>query len=494
MVIQSMDYDYVKRGLPDYSLVKNRNFSRFIVVVPFSFFLANNSFAGEITFTPSLGIKESYSDNILLAPKGQEQSESVTEISPAFTFKTRGSHFNASVNYSMQNLLYKNENSRNQTYNKLAATSTSELLDDYFYFDLNANHSQQIINPDQPIGLNHIAITNNTSDVSSYSMAPYIRHSFHNIADILLKYSYSNVDYRRDELIDVTQSGVNLDLASPSKTPGYSWGLKYLQQKSDYVTGNDSEFIRGSLQLGYRFTSRMHVYASKGKDENMFTVANNRDISSSFWNAGFDWQPDSRDSVTLQYGERFFGHTAQFGWRHSAKRLTLNAHYEEELSTSALSLLQSQQFSNASINSSSQQNQAIDQANPINSRVFVKELASVGLIYKISKTSFSLNYSNDKRIYQDTGDITEANSAHLSISLRSSPILTYVFRTSWNSTHTASTDIKTSNTNLNFSVHRQLAASLQAEFSVSHGLHRSTNTATNYDENIVSLGITKTFN
>lgn len=460
------------------------------VLFTISFFYVNSAYAGVVTFTPSISLKESYSDNILLAPKGQEESETVTEISPAFTLLMRGSKFNASVNYTMQNLLYKKKNNRNETYNQLSAASTSELVDNFFYFDVNADHTQQIINADEPVGNNNIAVTNNTSNVSSYSLVPYFRHSFRDAFDMLVRYSYSEVDYRRDDLVDTTQTGSDVELNSPTNTTGFSWGLNYLQQKSDYETGSDSEFKRGSLQLGYRFTSRTHIYASKGKDENTFTVSNNQDISEPFWNAGIDWQPGSRDFLTLQYGERFFGHTTQFSWRHSARRFSLNANYEEELSTSASSLLQSQQIGSTA----SQQNQPVDANNSVNSQVFVRELGTVGLTYTVSKTTLSLNYSNEKRKFQSTGDITQAKIANLSVNLRSSPVLTYIFGTTWRSNYTASTDIKSFNTNLNFTIQRQLAPSFQAEFFLSHGIRRSINAVTDYDENIISLGLTKTFN
>jgi len=462
----------------------------FFVLVPFSLFIANLSLAGQVTFTPSINLKESYSDNILLAPKGQEQSETVTEITPAFDLLMRGARFNASVNYSMQNLLYRKENNRNETYNQLSATSTSELVSDYLFFDANANHSQQIVNADEPVGTNNIAVTNNTSNVTSYSLSPYFWHSYRNILDASLRYSYSEVDYRRDELIDSTQSGFDAALTSPTNTTGFSWGLNYLKQKSDFETGNDSEFKRGSLSLGYRFTRRTHLYASKGKDENTFTVANNQDISEPYWNVGFEWQPGSRDFLSLQYGERFFGHTSQFSWRHTGRRLNLNASYEEELSTAALSLLQSQQLASAS----SQQEQPVDANNSINSQVFVRELGRVGITYNVSKTSLSLNYSNEVRKFQETGDITKAKIADLSLSLRSSRVLTYVFGTRWSSNYTASTDTKSFDTNINFTIQREFAARLQGEFLISHGIRRSSISSSDYDENIISLGITKSFN
>jgi len=458
----------------------------------FNVLLSNSAFSGEVSFVPSVELKESYSDNILLAPKGQEQGEFVTEIAPAFNLLMQGAHFNANVNYRLQHLLYLKESNRNQTNNQLSANSNAELVDDYFFLDLNANHTQQIINAEQPVGNNNISVTSNRSDVTSYNIAPYFKHSFRNIMDATLRYSYSEVDYRRDELVDSSQNGYSLKLNSPTNLIGFSWGLDYTKQKNDLETGNDSEFKRGGLQLGYRFTTRTHVYASAGKDENTFAVTNNQDIDESYWNVGLDWKPGARDSISFQYGERFFGHTGQFSWRHNARRLVFNANYEEELSTAALSLLQAQQLGDTT----SQQdfNQTLDTSNSISSQVFVRENGTLGLSYTFSKTSLSLSYSNERRKFQSSGDFTRSQNVNATISLRSSALVTYVFGSRWTRAYSSSTEAKIFNLNLDFSIQRKLTQRLQAELSIIHGVRHSSNFASDYEENIISLGITQTFN
>ena len=468
---------------------------RYYFLAGFAFFLVNLLFspfvfAGEVRFVPSVLIKESYSDNILLAPAGQEQGEFVTEVAPAFSLGMNGTHFTANVNYQLQNLLYLKESSRNQTYNQLTANSNAELVNDYLFFDINANHTQQIINASQPVGNNNIAVTSNRSNVSSYSLSPYFEHSFRNVMDALIRFSYSKVDYRRDELIDSSQNSAIVQLNSPISSMGISWGLNYSKQKNDYETGNDSEFKQVGGQLGYRFTTRTHLYASAGKDENTFTVANNQDINQTYWNVGLDWQPGGRDSIALQYGERFFGHTGQFSWRHNTRRLVLNANYEEELSTSAQTLLQSQQTAAAD----SQQNQPLDTSNSISTDVFVRQISTIGLTYTISKTALNLNYSNDRRKFQNSGEVTRTQNVNAGVALRASPVLSYIFDARWSRNYTSSTGAKIFNLNLNFTVQRQLSPRLQADFSLIHGLRYSTNFATDYEENIISLGVTQTFN
>ena len=156
------------------------------------------------------------------------------------------------------------------------------------------------------------------------------------------------------------------------------------------------------MQLGYRFTARTHIFASAGKDENTYTAVGNQNIDESSWHLGLDWQPGSRDFISLQYGERFFGHTGSFSWRHNARRLNVNANYQEELSTSALSLLQSQQLAS----SNPEQTQQVTTNSSITSQVFVRELTNIGLTYTISKTTLSGQISNETRKFQESGDIS----------------------------------------------------------------------------------------
>ena len=52
-------------------------------------FCSTTAFAIDFIVMPSLTLQETYSDNVNLAPKGQEKSAFVTEISPGISFRGR---------------------------------------------------------------------------------------------------------------------------------------------------------------------------------------------------------------------------------------------------------------------------------------------------------------------------------------------------------------------------------------------------------------------
>ena len=474
-------------------LLQSNKYGTISVIISFVMMLlpAEPVLAGEVKFTPSIGVKESYSDNILLASRGQEQGEFVTEITPAFSLQMNGNKFNANVDYTLQDLRYLKVNDRNRTYSQLNANSTAELISDSFYFDVNAYRNQQIVDADQPIGFNNIAVTTNLTNVTSYSLSPYYEHRFGNTLEALVRFTSSEVNYGQDNLTDSRQNGSQLRLNSPDRIVGVTWALDYSNLETRYDSGNTTEFKRASISLGYRFTPRFSLSATSGKEDNSFAVSNNQDIKSTFWNADMNWQIGSRDTVSLGYGERYFGKTQNFRWQHSGRRVNLIADYQEDLSNYALTLLQTQQTANAN---SVQNQQFVGNTGTINTQTYVRQVGSLNLGYSFSKTTLSLLYSDERRIYQGSNDFLRFQNASLSLTLRSSSVLSYQLGTRWFSNYTSSSDFKTSNTYIDFSIQRGLSPALQAELKVSRNLRRSNSATTDYSENIVSIGFIKTFN
>lgn len=454
-----------------------------LVLSSFIFIVAAQSAkSGEVDFTPSVQVKQSYTDNLFLANPGSEQGESVTEVSPAFNLEMRGAGFNASVDYTMQNLFYNKFRENNRTFNQLRATSTSEVLQDYLFFDANASEGQRIVNTNGSIGANNIAITNNLANATTFSMSPYYKHSFNNSFDALARYSYSEVNYSQGRSSDSVQSVYDIRLNTPLQKLGYTWEVSVLNQDTNYETANDSLLKKNSIQLGFRLSQRAHFYATSGKDENTYSNSATPDISQSFWLVGTDLQLGIRDSVSFSYGKRFFGPTGSFSWNHRARQLNFNIAYKEEFSNSALT------FVNISSNLQNQAN------NSITTETFLQQLGSMGLTYSFSKTSISARYSDDQRQFQQTGRFTRTKSASFDINVRSTARMTYIFSTIWSKRSDTINNTNNFDTRIRLSAIRKLSSSLDLDFSLLHNLRRGQNSTVDYNESIASVSLTKEFN
>ena len=88
--------------------------------------LSSHSVAAEWKITPSLDLRETYSDNIRLAPQGNEQSDFVTQINPGISLTGTGPRLKVNASYVMQNLFYAEESSRNTINHLLSANANAE--------------------------------------------------------------------------------------------------------------------------------------------------------------------------------------------------------------------------------------------------------------------------------------------------------------------------------------------------------------------------------
>src|SRR5437868_3940858 len=77
--------------------------------------------AAEWRVTPRLELRETYSDNIGLAPAGSEQSDFVTEVAPGIGVTATGPRLKLRANYLMRNLFYARETSGRTTQHQLDA-------------------------------------------------------------------------------------------------------------------------------------------------------------------------------------------------------------------------------------------------------------------------------------------------------------------------------------------------------------------------------------
>ncbi|ADE16291.1 PEP-CTERM system associated protein [Nitrosococcus halophilus Nc 4] len=103
--------------------------------------------AAEWNFIPIFGVGEVYTDNVTLAPSGEEQDEFITQIIPGFSLQGIGSHLKLRANYRMQNLLYAEQSSRNTTFHQLQAAATAELIERHFFFDIRSTVFQALVSP-----------------------------------------------------------------------------------------------------------------------------------------------------------------------------------------------------------------------------------------------------------------------------------------------------------------------------------------------------------
>lgn len=290
--------------------------------------------------TPRLSVTETYSDNIRLAPKGQEQQSFVTDISPSISVKRTGARFKLSLDYTLQNLFYTGDvgSSSNNTNHTLAATAETELIEGAVFVDSRASITNQNVSITGPQAFDNINDTRNRTEVKTFAISPYWLHSFGSFGSSEVRYTYDVVDYDSSAIARSTGNKLNIRFNSGPQFNNLQWGLNYAAEKIDYSDSQavslsqdtDSQIFTANAR--YRLNSKFSLVGYGGYENYNYPTVG-ADPSGLWWRVGGAWSPTSRTSLEATVGRRFFGTTYGLNFRHRTRRTTWSLSYAEDVSS-----------------------------------------------------------------------------------------------------------------------------------------------------------------
>ena len=296
------------------------------------------STAADWKIVPNLSLLETYTDNVTLAPRGNEKSDFITQINPGISLSGTGARLKVNLNYTMQNIFYANERNQNSTFHQLTARENAELIKNFFFLDSTASISQQNISLLGPLTINNENITNNRATVKTYSISPYIRHNFSNFASTQARYTHNAVYTDVGGLSASQSDSVLLSLTSGSAFRTLGWGLNYSKQKigglgtsiGGLSTSVENEQYTGNLR--YRVSSKFSLTGTSGYQKFSYTSITGKSAGS-FWTAGFVWTPAERTNITANTGKSFFGTTYTLTASHRTRRSAWSLSANQNITT-----------------------------------------------------------------------------------------------------------------------------------------------------------------
>lgn len=326
--------------------------------------------AGDWTFTRRLTVSQDYTDNVRLAPAGQEEEELVTQLNPGVSVRGEGRRLDLNFDYRAQSLFYWKDSDRNTTRHQLGADATAELVERALFLDARATVSQQNVFAGGPLALDNVSDTGNRSDVVTYSISPYLRQRFGGYADLEARYTHSEVKVGGTAASDSALDEVDVSLSSGRRSPLLTWAFNYNKQEESRKGARDFESESADGIVGYRVTRSFDVFVQGGYEENDFAGAENFN-DGTFWSAGAGWRPSrffgirgawgpddqsisvalnpsTRTSLNVTYRKRDVGRNPGTIWAGTFelrnRRSTLRARYFEDTTTTQQVLLEQQVF------------------------------------------------------------------------------------------------------------------------------------------------------
>lgn len=377
---------------------------------------STSALANTWTFQPGIDFGEIYSDNISLTTSQQARDEFVTEVAPRFSINNKARRFKVNLNYRLQALYYANESGHSTIYNQLNADSTAIVVDNLLYFDAGGNIGQQVISPQANVPFGNVTITGNRTNYSTYRLSPYIHHNFGTSAVADIRYNYNRVDYSQANLPSSTANQYSANLHSGSGFTRVSWGLSYSEQKVNYDVFPDITLKSAQGQLGYFMASSLNVFGTLGYEDNNFQSAVGKS-SGRIWNVGFKWDPGRRTALSATYGQRFFGHNYSASFKHSSRLMDWQASYTEEITS-----VRDMQLASGTLGlvDTSGNITLVNVTFPqLTAETFIRKRYQLGVNRKLRSGGMSVQFYQEKRLYQTTGDEERllGNTSSLSWSL-----------------------------------------------------------------------------
>lgn len=248
--------------------------------------------AADWRVTPSLQIKETYTDNVSLAPRGSEDDEFVTEINPVVTASANSARSRVDLGYRMQNLVYGADLDTISTHHQLSALGSTELVEDMFGVEARAIIEQQVLDGRDRVGFDNINRIPR-DDVTTLGVSPHWRFRFGDWAHARVRYDVEQVRYEGSTVSDSDTYTLDASLSSGAALPRVGWNLNYYNQRQDRDPTENSERENASGGVSYRFGRTLTLLGRGGWEHN--DIRTTREVrDGTWWSAGFGWQPSRR--------------------------------------------------------------------------------------------------------------------------------------------------------------------------------------------------------
>lgn len=217
----------------------------------FAFPLLSSAHAGELNLSYGVGFTETISDNVDLAPDGQEETASLSDIVGNFRLRSTSGRVNAT--YDGTATLRFQAGGNDEGYSllpSLRGTANIEVFENRFFIDSSSSISRQVL--DSRAG----DTESNRETVQTHRISPYLVNRFGGFASSEIRYTVDQTSTEAENtggnnISDTTTQTASLSLNSGVDFSRLRWNIAALTSESDR-SGN-SEISRRSASFGTEY-------------------------------------------------------------------------------------------------------------------------------------------------------------------------------------------------------------------------------------------------
>lgn len=446
--------------------------------------------ASDWVVTPGVGLGGTYSDNIQLAPPGEEQGSFVAEVIPQLSVRRVGRKLNLGFNYNLQ-ALYRTAEDEAELFHQFAGDARSEVVREWLFLDVATTFNQQNLLATD-LGGDNIANRGNRTDVFAYAISPFVSHRFGTFGTGEARFTYTGVN--NSASFDSNSDTVNLRFQSGGDFQRTPWSAFFLRQENNPSEGESSEFLRAGSQLGYQVTSQLEIFTILGYEKNDFFGPQPESETNGFsWSLGAAWVPSRRTRISGGYSERPFGRTFFADISYSGRRATWQASYNEDYSTTSQAQLEQQATLITDSVIGEVETVVIPPPSLTVEQVFLSQRFQGSLSYLWRRTNATLSVFADERSFQTTGDSQRVYGGAVGASRALSRKNQLTLVAGAQRIRDSATDLENTLWGANLQFNRSVNGYVTGSLGYGYQKQESDTAANKYTENRVTVGVIVTF-
>ncbi len=453
---------------------------------------------------PSLSVESGYSDNIDLSEN--KTGSFYTIISPHLHIDKQGSRVRTQVDYTLQGIAYANETnaSSNQVNNILYANILSELVKNSIFLDVDGTITQQVLDSSKTASDDNVSGSDNLTDTYTYSINPYWKNQWSNWANSTLSYDYnevrygsdsdSNSEFNRNNNNNSTGQNAQLLVESGREFNQIFWNLDFDYEHINYENAPNTKSSINLINLGYHYTQQLSFQSFIGYEKYDETTGTSE---GSILGVGAIWEHSQTTYVEMNIGHRFYGAAYDFTLEHTQKRWTINALYEEGVTSNRdqirnnNSSYQTAAFAPDDDVIDSQTNTSLNDSNDL---LYLSRRFEGNINYKMKRSGLSLGLYQERKNYDQRINNKQDTGYNLGWTYRLAKRMDTSLNFNWlDRQYDDKLTGDTQQWGVRWMISRRLSRELNASFELSHTEQTADFDRNEFEENRILLRINKTF-
>nr|WP_242513363.1 TIGR03016 family PEP-CTERM system-associated outer membrane protein [Halochromatium salexigens] len=367
-------------------------------------------------FTPRLSLSQEYSDNIGLAPPGDEESDFITQLNTGFNLNREGGRARAQLGYNLQSLFYWQGSNASALFHQFLGNGRIDVLPEQFFIESTASFSQRQLTRARA-GADNLNLDNNRGDVLTFSVSPVYNQQFADLATGQLRYSYNRVDVQGNAGSNSQLHTASLNIDSGPQFSRFGWGFAMNYSQTDADDGTSTTQQNAEVLGRWNVTDRLGLFAVVGYEQDDFDQdTQNTQSDGLTWRLGSTYEPSARTLLEAFFGKRFFGTTYGATARHRMRNSQFTLDYTESI-TSATQFEIDQSIPRG-VNATVGESLIVDgepflfdlETPQLRSGSFISKRLSAGYTGQRRKLGWGLRVFHELRDYEISDDSEEAQS------------------------------------------------------------------------------------